>query len=174
MPTGQPGDLSYLIDSDPNAIDNSALPVTPIEDLHITGLSPSVNISDYRLNVLGLVENPLVLTYEEIKDFPNVTEVVLLICPGTFVDNAEWTGVPVTYLLGQAGLEPDARSVTFKALDGFQQTMALGDVQREGVFLAYSVDGKTLPQAHGYPLRLIVKGKYGLYWLKWVTEVEIS
>ena len=50
----------------------------------------------------GLVETPLSLTYEEVLAYPAVTEVVLLICPGFFADNAEWAGVPVTTLLEEA------------------------------------------------------------------------
>jgi len=75
-------------------VDNSLLPITPIEDLHPTGRPVEVDIDEYRLVVDGLVERPLSLTYEELLSRPQISEVVLLICPGFFWDNAQWTGTP--------------------------------------------------------------------------------
>ena len=154
--------------------DNSNLPITPLEELHTTGVAPEVNIEDYRLVVDGLVETPLSLTYEAILAHPTVTEVVLLICPGFFTDNAEWTGVPVTTLLAEAGIKPEASKVTFHALGTeYQVVLPLDLVQHDGVFLAHTVNGQVLPSEHGYPLRLVVKGNYGYDWVKWVTRIEV-
>ena len=172
--TPQPSiDLSYLANSDPAEVDNSDLPVTPVDQLHITGTTPEVNMADYRLTVDGLVEKPLTLTYDDIVASPSVTEVVLLICPLTFVDNAEWTGVPVSTLLAEAGLKSGATKVEFQALDGYQNVLTLEDVQKDGVFLAYKVDGQLLPLEHGYPLRLVAEGQYGSNWVKWITHIEV-
>ena len=155
--------------------DNSTLPVTPVEELHITGAAPEVNIDDYRLVVDGLVETPLSRTYEVILDYPSVTEVVLLVCPGFFTDNAEWTGVPVTTILAEAGIKPEASEVTFHALGSeYKVVLPLNVVQQDGVFLAHTVNGLVLPANHGYPLRLVVKGNYGYDWIKWVKRIEIS
>jgi DMSO/TMAO reductase YedYZ molybdopterin-dependent catalytic subunit len=106
-------DLSYLVNSDPAKVDNSTLPITPIDQIHVTGVAPEIDISKYRLIVNGLVSTPLSLTYDAIMQYPTVTEVVLLICPGVFADNAQWTGVPVTTILAEAGVEPQAKEVTF-------------------------------------------------------------
>jgi len=130
-------------------------------------------MADYRLTVDGLVEKPLTLTYDDIVASPSVTEVVLLICPLTFVDNAEWTGVPVSTLLAEAGLKSGATKVEFQALDGYQNVLTLEDVQKDGVFLAYKVDGQLLPLEHGYPLRLVAEGQYGSNWVKWITHIEV-
>ena len=167
-------DLLHLVGSDPASVDNSRLSVTPVGELHVTGSAPDVDISNYRLAVDGLVDTPLTLTYEALMTCPAVTDVVLLICPGVFADNAEWTGVPVATLLAEAGLKPGAGRVTFYALDGYRQTLSLEEVQRQGVFLAHTVDGQILPRDHGYPLRLVLKGKDGGSWLKWVTRVEVT
>jgi len=169
-----PTDVSALIDDNPAEVDNSDLPVTPVDQLHITGTAPEVNIADYRLTVDGLVEKPLTLTYDAVVAYPSVTEVVLLICPLTFVDNAEWTGVPVSTLLAEAGVKAGATKVAFQSLDGYQNVLSLEDVQQDGVFLAYKVDGQVLPAEHGYPLRLVVKGKYGANWVKWITSIEVQ
>jgi len=155
--------------------DNSNLPITPVEELHITGAAPEVNIEDYRLIVDGLVETTVSLTYEAILGYPTVTEVVLLVCPGFFTDNAEWTGVPVTTILAEAGIRPEASEVTFHALGSeYKVVLPLNVVQQDGVFLAHMVNGQVLPARHGYPLRLVVRGNYGYDWIKWVERIEIG
>jgi len=166
-------DLSHLTNSDPAKVDNSNLPITPVEELHVTGQVSYVDIGEYQLTIDGLVETPLALTYEAIMEYPAVTEVALLICPGFFVDNAEWTGVPVTALLTEAGIKPEASRVAFRALDGYRQILPLEVVQQEGVFLAYTVNGQELPEDHGYPLRLVVTGRFGNEWVKWVERIEV-
>jgi len=166
-------DLSHLINKNPAEVDNSRLPITPTEELHVTGLAPKVETAEYRLVIDGLVDTPLTLTHKALMRYPTVTEIVLLICPGFFADNAEWTGVQVTTLLAEAGIKPEARQVAFYALDGYQRVLSLEEVQREGVFLAHTVNGKILPKEHGYPLRLVVKGMYGGQWVKWVNRIEV-
>jgi DMSO/TMAO reductase YedYZ molybdopterin-dependent catalytic subunit len=167
-------DLSYLIYKNPAEVDNSELPVTPTDKLHLTGKAPTVNIDEYWLSVNGTVENPLVLTYEDILAYPPITEVVLLICPYTFADNAEWTGAPLSIILDEASIRPGASKVTFYAVDGFNITLPLETVRQEGVFLAYEVNGQTLPPEHGYPMRLVVKGNFGSFWVKWLDRIEVS
>ncbi len=169
----RPDNSSPLVLRDPAKMDNSTIPITPVEELNITGLAPEVDIAEYRLTIDGLVETQLALTYEALMGYPTVTEVVLLICPDAFADNAKWTGVPVTTLLVETGVKPQASQVAFHALDGYCQVLTLEEVQREGVFLAHTVNGQTLPIEHGYPLRLVVKGKYGNEWVKWVERIEV-
>ena len=162
-----------LIYQDPATVDNSDLPITLVEELHTTGTPVELDISTYRLTVEGLVENPLSLSYEEIMAYPSVTEVVLLICPGVFYDNAEWTGVPVADILRQAKVKPEAEKVYFKASGGYRQSLTIEEAMSDGVFLAYEVNGQPLPQEHGYPLRLVARGKYGSRWVKWLTHIEV-
>lgn len=162
-----------LIYQDPATVDNSNLPITPVEELHTTGRPVELDISIYRLTVEGLVENPLSLSYEEITTYLSVTEVVLLICPHVFYDNAEWTGVPVADILRQARVKPEAEKVYFKAAGGYRQALTIEEAMSDGVFLAYEVNGQPLPLEHGYPLRLVVRGKYGSRWVKWLTHIEV-
>ncbi|MDD5082404.1 MAG: molybdopterin-dependent oxidoreductase [Dehalococcoidales bacterium] len=169
-----PYDLTYLINSDPADVDNSGLAITPVDQLHRTGATQNVNIDEYRLTVDGLVETPLALTYEQIRQYPATTQVVLLICPGFFVDNAEWTGVTVAAILDGAGVKPEATEVTFRAIDGYSRTLSLEDARKDGVFLAYTVNGQTLPPEHGYPLRLVFTGEFGNAWVKWLSNIEVK
>jgi sulfoxide reductase catalytic subunit YedY len=171
-----PTELSQVMLSDPARVDNSRLPITSVEQLNITGTAPDVHIEQYRLMIDGLVETPLSLAYEEVLAFPSVTEVVLLICSGFFADNAEWTGVPVTALLEEAGIKPEAKTIIFQEIAGsYRITLPLEDITgNDSIFMAHTVDGQTLPLEHGYPLRLVAKGKYGSYWVKWVERIEVQ
>ena len=148
--------------------------LTPIEKLHITGVAQDVDISKYRLTISGLVEKPLSLTYQNILDYPPVTEIGIIDCPGFFVDIAEWTGVPLNTILAEAGLTSGASQVTFYAIDGYQQKLSLKHVNEYGVFLAYKVNGQTLPPEHGYPLRVVDNGSIGAYWVKWLESIKVE
>ncbi len=140
----------------------SNLPVTPVELLHKTGFPPAEpDMAKYRLTVDGLVDKPLSLTYDEILKYPTVTDVVLMECPGVFIDNAEWTGVPVATLLNEAGIQQQGTKIVFYAIGGYQKTLPRDKVMKNEVYLAHTVDGQVLPLDHGYPLRLVVKGEYG-------------
>ncbi|MFC1941056.1 molybdopterin-dependent oxidoreductase [Chloroflexota bacterium] len=166
-------DLQQLINSNPAEVDNTNLPITPTDKLGIIVPAPIIDIEEYRLTVDGFVEKPLTLTYDDILAYPPVSDAVLLICLGVFADNAEWTGVPVAALLTEAGVTPEATEVVFYARDKYRRTLLLAEVQQEGVFLAYAVNGQTLPREHGYPLRLVAEGKYGSTWVKWVDHIEV-
>jgi sulfoxide reductase catalytic subunit YedY len=158
----------------PGRFDNSERPITPTEELNLTGQPPDeIDIAEYRLIIDGLVERPLALSYDEVLTYPTVTKVVLLICPGFFEDNAEWTGVPVGTLLAEAGVKPEASGVTFNDFGYYTKTLPLEVAQQEGVFLAYSVNGEVLPLDHGYPVRLVAEGRYGYDWVKWVQHIEV-
>jgi DMSO/TMAO reductase YedYZ molybdopterin-dependent catalytic subunit len=173
-------DLQKLVDINPAHVDNSNLTITPVDALHTT--TPEridVDMDSYTLAVDGLVARPLELTLSDIMAYPQTSEVVLLICPGFFADNAEWTGVLVNVLLTEAEIVPDASMVTFYGLDVsydryYQQTLPLEIISKEGVILAYQVNGKELPPEHGYPLRLVVKGSKGFTWVKWLWRIEVS
>lgn len=158
----------------PDQLDESERPITPTEDLNRTGLPPEeIDIAEYRLTVDGLVERPLALSYDQILAYPTVTKIVLLICPGFFEDNAEWTGVPVAALLAEAGVKPEAVEVKFNDFGNYTKTLSLEVAEQEGVFLAHSVNGEVLPLDHGYPLRLVAEGRYGSDWVKWVKHIEV-
>jgi len=168
-------DLSYLKDKDPAEVDNSNLPITPVDRLTLTGRPPqSVDINTYRLTVSGMVNNTLDLTYQELLSFPSTTQVVLLICHESHVDNARWTGIPVSLLLEKAGILDGSHEVTFIALDRYSRTLPLDVIRQDGTFVAYKVDGETIPLKHGYPLRLVVKGMYGENWVKWLRQIDVK
>lgn len=167
--------LEYLAISDPSTIDNSNFPITPMELTHVQGSTTIVDINSYTLKVSGLVDNPLTLTYDQIKQYPMVTSAILLICPETFADNVTWTGIPMANLLADAQLRAEARFVDFKCADGRDGGMLdLADAQADGVILAVMEDGAPLSPLHGFPIRLVRRGSLGELWRKFLTEISIS
>ena len=153
---------------------NRSVQLTPVEKMGITGIAPDVDISEYHLTVGGLVENPLSLIYQDILDYPSVTDIGIINCPGFFVDIGEWTGVPVRTLLDEAGVRSSATQLIFHALDGYTQVLSLEHIDKFEVFLAYIVNGQILPLEHGYPLRVVDKGSDGSTWIKWVNNITVE
>src|SRR2546422_10879458 len=97
------------------------------------------------------------------------------------VGTAEWTGTPLHAILEEAGLDQSAREIVFTALDRgvegeqlqyFQRSLSVSEAIREEVLLAYQMNGQPLPPQHGYPLRLVVPGWYGMASVKWLERIE--
>ena len=142
--------------------------------LHITGRPQQVDLATYRLQVTGLVDHPLSLTYDELRCLPNVTSDPALICPGVFIDQASWTGVPIKYILELAGVQQGANTLSLVSADGYEVQIPLDTASADRNFLAYEVNGEPLPIQHGFPLRAVFPSMWGSYWLKWLIEIRIS
>jgi len=98
------------------------------------------------------------------------------------VGTAEWTGTPLAPLLDEAGLEDDALEVVFTGLDRgieggseqfFERSLPLEEAMRDEMLLAYAINGQPLPPQHGFPLRLIVPGWYGMTHVKWLRSISV-
>jgi DMSO/TMAO reductase YedYZ molybdopterin-dependent catalytic subunit len=177
-------------------------PITPV-GLHYLLIHfdiPQVDAAAWRLDIDGLVDHPLTLALDELKSRPAVTLAVTLECAGNgralleprslsqpwlleAVGNAEWTGTPLAPLLREAGLSSDAVEVVFTGLDRgiqggvehlYERSLAVDDALRDEVLLAYAVNGEPLPSQHGYPLRLIVPGWYGMTHVKWLRSITVT
>ena len=106
---------------------------------------------------------------------PAMEENVLLICPGIFTIHATWKGVSAREILGQAGLKEGATHVTLHGPPGPYEKVeefTLADVDSGKIFLAYGVNGQTLPQKHGFPLRAVAADRFGSDWVKFVYKLE--
>ena len=149
--------------------------ITPIGDFFVLdlGVQPEINIEEWRLEVTGLVENPLSLTYDEILAMPQVTQITYLYCMPGYEGTGEWTGVPLLYVLEKAGYSDETVSVVFHAADEYSSSIPLEKALLEDTNLAYKMNGMTLPEEHGYPLRLVVPDKVGYKWVKWVVKIEL-
>jgi DMSO/TMAO reductase YedYZ molybdopterin-dependent catalytic subunit len=149
--------------------------ITPLEDFFVVdlGIKPEIDVTQWRLEVTGLVDTPLSLTYDDILSFPAVTQVTYLYCVTGLDATGEWTGVPVKDILEKAGYSDDAVSIIFYAADDYSSSITIEKALEEDTILAYGMNGVTLPEGHGYPLRLVVPGKVGYKWVKWVVRMEV-
>ena len=145
------------------------------EGLHITGNPIDIDIEEYRLKITGAVENPLELSFEEVKNMPLRRSAMDLNCPGFFIDRGYWTGVPVKHLLDEAVPHTGAMEVTFISYDGeYTQTVSLKDVLNKNYLVAYHFEDKEFHKVHGYPLRIAAEGVPGSVWVKWLGEIRID
>jgi DMSO/TMAO reductase YedYZ molybdopterin-dependent catalytic subunit len=146
----------------------------PATGLHVTGTPIEVNLSTYRLEVTGLVERPLSLTYDELRCLPKVEATPELVCPGYFVDVACWAGAPVREVLELAGASDAATSLRLIAADGYSQSIELSEELLASAFLAYELEGEPLPILHGFPVRFVWPGQSGNDWVKWLVGIEVG
>jgi DMSO/TMAO reductase YedYZ molybdopterin-dependent catalytic subunit len=145
-------------------------------------LTPRLDATTWKLNVRGMVDRPLTLTYKQLLAMPLHEEYVTIACVsnevgGDLVGNALWRGVRLSEVLDQAGIQPAATQVVGRAFDGWTAgfpTDWLRESDREAL-IAVAMNGQPLPPAHGYPARLIVPGLYGyVSATKWLTEIELT
>jgi len=169
-------DLQSLKNENPSALDTRHLEVMPIESFRTMGIDDyAVSLEQWRLEVTGKVKHPLRLTYAELLSLPALEENVLLICPGIFTIHAHWKGVAVAVILKQAGPQEGVSQVTLHGPQGpYEKVEAfkMDEVASGKVFLAYGVNGQTLPQKHGFPLRAVAADRFGSDWVKFVYKLE--
>ena len=149
--------------------------ITPNDEFFILSISdtPEINVASWQLLVDGLVDNQLKLTYENITSLPKKTVTATLKCVEGPAGRAVWSGVRLKSILDLASVQADVKEVVFYAADGFSSSLTLEDATSEDVILAYEMNGEILPTDHGYPIQLVVPGKAGYKWVKWITHIEL-
>jgi DMSO/TMAO reductase YedYZ molybdopterin-dependent catalytic subunit len=167
---------------------------------HLGGAPPrGLDAATWRVKVLGAVQRPLEFSLDDLRhDFPAVEIAAVNQCSGNgrgfssprvaggqlgegMMGNALWRGVPVRALLDRAGVGAGARAVEFNGADqpllasvpDFVKGLGIDHARDGEVMLAYEMNGAALPVLNGYPLRLIVPGYYGTYWIKHVTDLTV-
>jgi sulfoxide reductase catalytic subunit YedY len=134
-----------------------------------------VHMPSWRLIVEGNVAVPTRIPYSEIAKLPSIERKVLLICPGVFVNHGRWKGISLMTVLGLAQMRADTTHISVYGPKGTREKMErfpIADVRSDKVFLAYAVNGETLPQRHGFPLRIVAEDYYGDEWVKYVYRIE--
>jgi DMSO/TMAO reductase YedYZ molybdopterin-dependent catalytic subunit len=152
---------------------------TPNSEFYITsyGSTPTVNADAWRLSIKGLVENPIDLSYSQVRALPSISEILTLECisnppDGTAISNAAWVGPKLRPLLDRARVNSKAVWCAMRAADGYFTGLPAEELLREENFLPYMMNGVPLPPDHGFPVRIFIPGKYGMKQPKWVTELE--
>ena len=161
---------------------------------------PVVDGEAWRLSVGGSVARSLSLSLADLRARPSVTRAVTMECAGNgrarlsprpisqpwlleAVGTAEWTGVPLRDLLLEAGVDDSAIEVRFRGLDrgveggeaqSYERALPVEDAMRDEVLLAWGMNGAPLQPQHGFPLRLVVPGWYGMTSVKWLSEITVS
>ena len=153
--------------------------ITPNRDFYLTsyGGTPVVDPRTWTLKVHGLVNRPVTLTYDDVKQMPSVRQMLTLECignpvNGSAIGNAEWTGFTLKPLLDRAGVKRGAVYAAMRAADGYYTGIPIDEIMREENWMPYLMNGVPLPAEHGFPLRIFIPGKYGMKQPKWITEIE--
>jgi DMSO/TMAO reductase YedYZ molybdopterin-dependent catalytic subunit len=196
-----PDELQLAVRNHSMPLEALHYPVTPL-GLHYLLIHfdiPLVDAATYELSVGGHVHKPLRLHLDAVKSRPAKTIAVTLECAGNgrsrltprplsqpwlgeAVGNAEWTGASLAQVLRDAGVRDDAVDVVFTGLDRgvqggveqlYERSLSVNDAMREEVLLAYAINGQDLPPQHGFPLRLVVPGWYGMTHVKWLRSITV-
>lgn len=160
---------------------------------------PAITEDRWHLRIGGAVQRSLELNLRAIRRAPSISVPVTLECAGNGrsllkprplsqpwmlegVGTAVWTGVPLAYLLTQAGVDEGAVEVAFTGADAgiqggvrqqYARSLRISEALRPDVVLAYRMNGASLPPQHGFPLRLVVPGWYGMASVKWLTSIKV-
>ena len=148
---------------------NGTAPTTePYERLLADGFT------DWRLAVDGMVARPSSLSLAELKGFPSRSQVTHQACEEGWSFIAEWTGVPLSYVLERVGIHPEARYVFFFTFDGWWDSIDMDDAVHPQTILAYGMNGQEMPRDHGAPLRLKVARQLGYKSLKYLSKITVT
>jgi sulfite dehydrogenase (cytochrome) subunit A len=178
-------------------------PVTPNDAFfvryHLANIPQAVDPETYRLTVRGLVRSTLNLTLSDLRSIAEPVEVVAVnqcsgnsrgfSAPRVFgaqlangaMGNARWVGVPLRKVIEKAGVQPGAQQVTFNGLDSavlpstsdFRKALNIDHALSDEPLLAWGMNGEDIPLLNGYPVKLIVPGYFGTYWVKHLCEIEV-
>jgi DMSO/TMAO reductase YedYZ molybdopterin-dependent catalytic subunit len=128
---------------------------------------------DWRLSVEGLVARPGSYSLADLKRLPSRTQITKHICEEGWSAIGQWTGVPLSRVLDAAGLLPHARFVSFCSFDDWDDSIDLLDALHPQTILAYGMNGRGLPVAHGAPVRLRVETQLGYKSMKYLQRIVV-
>jgi DMSO/TMAO reductase YedYZ molybdopterin-dependent catalytic subunit len=166
--------------------------LTPNTDFFIRNhfKTPSINEEKWTLEIAGAVTNPIKLSYSDLLLASSVRRPLTTECAGNLsggagVSTAIWSGLPLASLLKQADIQAKAMTIIFHGADAgdaegmppnthYARAIPLDKAMDDSTLLAYEMNGAPLPPEHGFPLRALVSGWYGMDSVKWLTRIEVS
>jgi DMSO/TMAO reductase YedYZ molybdopterin-dependent catalytic subunit len=165
-----------------DAIPGITARLTATEDhytVDTTLVKPRVDIATWKLSINGNVERPFTLTYDELLDLDAIEQVRTLECisnpvGGELMSTAIWTGVRLKDLLDRAAPKANSYDVVLTSVDGYADSFPIAKAMEPDTFVAYLMNGKTLPVEHGYPVRCLVPNIYGMKNVKWLTDIKVE
>ena len=175
-----------------HALDGTITPQGCAFERHHSG-AIDLKKSDYRLIINGLVDTPLVLTYEDLERFPRENHVYFCECAANtgmewagaqlngaqfthgMIHNMEYTGVPLRLLLQEAGYDTAGKWVFVEGADASSNGRSIPmEKALDDVLVGFKANGEALRKEHGYPVRLVVPGWEGNMWVKWIRRIEVT
>ena len=175
-----------------HALDGTITPQGCAFERHHSG-AIELSKGDYRLMINGLVDTPLVFTYEDLERFPRESHVYFCECAANsgmewagaqlngaqfthgMIHNMEYTGIPLRTILEEAGIQPGATWVYVEGADASSNGRSIPlEKALDDVLVAFKANGEALRKEHGYPVRLVVPGWEGNMWVKWLRRVEVT
>ena len=133
------------------------------------------DFADWRLTVDGMVDRPGMFSLQQLKSYPSRSQITQLACEEGWSYVAEWTGVPLSHVLEVAGIHPRAKYVVYFSIDpNWWDSIDMGDALHPQTYLAYGMNGGTLPVGHGGPLRMRVPRQLGYKNVKFITRLAVT
>lgn len=179
LPVRHSNAFSFFKDPIKKIIPFSKMKVLSAKEFYVQSLNekpPKISVDEWVLRLEGLFKNPFQLNYNDIKKRASVVQMTTLACIGNEVGglqigNANWTGCRLKDILMEAGLEENAKKIIFFCEDLYSTAIDLPSLMSDNVLLAYAMNGKPLSREHGYPVRLIIPGRYGMKNPKWIRRI---
>jgi DMSO/TMAO reductase YedYZ molybdopterin-dependent catalytic subunit len=149
--------------------------VTPTESMRVRTAEgePEIDLETYRLNVTGLVEKEISLSFDQLKAMEADERLVELPCVEGWSEEAFWKGPRLSRVLEVSGIRDGVETVVFSSPGGYTTSLTMADIREVDPLLAYEVNGERLPDEQGYPLRMVVPDRLGYKWIKWVDGIEL-
>jgi DMSO/TMAO reductase YedYZ molybdopterin-dependent catalytic subunit len=132
------------------------------------------NFQDWRLTVDGLVAHPTAFSLADLQSYPARTQITHQACEEGWSFIAEWTGVPLSYVLSLVGVRPQAKYVVFFPFDESWDSLDMPDAWHPQTLLAYAMNGQELPTPHGAPVRLRVARQLGYKSVKYLSRITVT
>ncbi len=157
---------------------------------HHSGV-PMIDPAEHRLLIHGLVERPLIFTMAELRRFPSVSRICFIECAGNshqgygardaptvqlshgMVSCSEWSGVLLSLLLSEAGVQPAAKWILAEGADACKMQRSIPVEKADDIIVAYGQNGEALRPEQGYPLRLVIPGWEGNANMKWLRHLKV-
>jgi DMSO/TMAO reductase YedYZ molybdopterin-dependent catalytic subunit len=139
---------------------------------------PEINADDWLLTISGWVQYPQALSLDDIKALPQIELMRSLECisnpvGGPLIGNTIWQGVKLGDVLTQAGIRTGASEIMMRAADGYETSIPVELAHHEDALLVFEMNGEPLSVKHGYPVRVLLPGRYGQKQPKWIIELEV-
>ncbi len=131
--------------------------------------------ADWQLAINGMVERPGSFSLAQLKSYPSRSQITQLACEEGWSYIAEWIGVPLSHVLGIAGVHPQARYVVYFSIEpDWWESIDMADALHPQTYLAYGLNGDELPVGNGGPLRLRLPRQLGYKSVKYITHMTVT